>query len=74
MTDHALIAHAEITDQAVAVRAELKVWEKEFASTHGGRKAGRDDIKQNPDIGKEGLRAYKMEVLLPNAIESHSCS
>jgi hypothetical protein len=52
MTDHALTSRAEVTDQAVNVRAELKVWEKEFASTHGGKKAGRDDIKQNPEIGR----------------------
>lgn len=51
MADHALNWRAEVADKAVSVRAELKVWEKEFASTHGGKKAGREDIKQNPDIG-----------------------
>jgi hypothetical protein len=55
MTDHALTSRAEVADQAVTVRAELKVWEKEFASTHGGKKAGRDDIKQNPEIGRDAL-------------------
>ncbi|KAJ5668169.1 uncharacterized protein N7477_006739 [Penicillium maclennaniae] len=67
MTDHALISRAEIADQAVAVRATLKVWEKEFASTHGGRKAGRDDIKQNPEIAakyKEYTRLKNLEASL----------
>lgn len=58
MTAHTLCSRAEVADQAVNVRAELKIWEKEFSSTHGGRKAGRDDIKQNPGIGKSGLRSW----------------
>lgn len=58
MTDHALTSRAEVADQAVSIRAELKVWEKEFASTHSGQKAGRDDIKQNPEIGKSGLKTW----------------
>ena len=33
------------------LRQELKVWEREFAAANGGRKAGRDDIKQHPSIG-----------------------
>ena len=33
------------------LRAELKAWEKKFAAENGGRKAGRSDIKQNPEIG-----------------------
>ena len=33
------------------LKLELKEWEKCFAAAHGGRKAGREDIKQNPDIG-----------------------
>ncbi|KAL8797556.1 MAG: hypothetical protein Q9195_000373 [Heterodermia aff. obscurata] len=32
------------------LKAELKEWEKAFAAAHGGRKAGREDIKQHPDI------------------------
>jgi hypothetical protein len=45
-----LTAHdaAELT----TLRAELKQWEKTFAATNGGRKAGRDDIKQDVIIGK----------------------
>lgn len=51
MADHALGSRAEIEAQAVALRADLKTWEKAFASAKGGKKAGRDDIKQNPEIG-----------------------
>ncbi|KAJ5118772.1 hypothetical protein N7526_010409 [Penicillium atrosanguineum] len=67
MTGHALTSRTEIADQAVAVRAELKVWEKEFASTHGGKKAGRDDIKQNHEIAakyKEYTRLKNLEASL----------
>lgn len=52
MADHVLNSSAEVASRAVILRAELKTWEKEFASTHDGRKAGREDIKQHPDIGK----------------------
>lgn len=33
------------------LRLELKEWEKAFATANGGKKAGREDIKQHPDIG-----------------------
>lgn len=33
------------------LRAELKQWERDFAAAHGGRKAGREDIKMVPEIG-----------------------
>ena len=33
------------------LRAELKEWERAFSAANGGRKAGRHDIKNNPDIG-----------------------
>lgn len=38
-------------EQLTSLRAELKQWEKAFAARNGGRKAGRDDIKQDPAIG-----------------------
>ena len=37
--------------QTEKVRAELKSWEKSFAAANEGRKAGREDIKKNPEIG-----------------------
>ncbi|KAJ5711730.1 hypothetical protein N7488_005886 [Penicillium malachiteum] len=48
MTDHNQ-SREEVAAQAVAVRAELKTWEKEFINTHG-KKASREDIKDRPDI------------------------
>ena len=37
---------------AMKLRLELKEWEQSFAATHQGRKAGREDIKQHPEIGQ----------------------
>lgn len=33
------------------LKHELKEWEKAFAADNGGRKPGRDDIKQDATIG-----------------------
>lgn len=44
---------AELSRRSNALRLELKVWEKEFASSNNGQKASRDDIKKNPEIGME---------------------
>lgn len=43
--------------KADTLRLELKAWEKAFASTHEGRKASREDIKQHPTIGTPLLLA-----------------
>lgn len=40
-----------LSGQSNVLRQELKTWEREFAAANGGRKAGRDDIKQHPAIG-----------------------
>ena len=40
-----------VSSTADKLRVELKVWEKAFASANEGRKAGRDDIKKDPEIG-----------------------
>jgi hypothetical protein len=40
-----------LTEKSTALRVELKIWEKNFASSNNGVKASRDDIKKNPDIG-----------------------
>jgi len=42
---------ATATLAATDLRAELKEWERAFSAANGGRKAGRHDIKNNPDIG-----------------------
>ena len=41
----------ELSAQSNNLRAELKVWEKQFSTANGGKKASRGDIKNNPDIG-----------------------
>jgi hypothetical protein len=40
-----------LSERSVVLRQELKVWEREFAAGNGGMKAGREDIKQNSQIG-----------------------
>ena len=40
-----------LTEKSATLRSDLKAWEKEFAAQNDGRKAGREDIKQNPAIG-----------------------
>ncbi|KAJ5652079.1 hypothetical protein N7507_009505 [Penicillium longicatenatum] len=67
MADQTLKSRDEVAAQAVAVRAELKVWEKEFATAHDGKKASREDIKQRPDIAakyKEYGRLKNLEAAL----------
>jgi DNA replication regulator SLD2 len=41
----------ELIEKSNVLRVELKIWEKGFASANGGKKASRDDIKKNPEIG-----------------------
>ena len=36
---------------AKELRLELKKWEQSYKVAHQGRKAGREDIKQYPEIG-----------------------
>jgi DNA replication regulator SLD2 len=43
---------AELESQSQLIRSELKAWESQWSSTHDGKKPGREDIKNNPDIGK----------------------
>jgi len=40
-----------LLERSSCLRQELKIWERSFAAANAGRKAGRDDIKQNPTIG-----------------------
>jgi hypothetical protein len=39
-------------EKSNTLRSELKAWEKTFAGRNDGRKAGREDIKKHPDIGR----------------------
>ncbi len=41
-----------LTEKSTALRVELKIWEKKFESANNGKKASRDDIKKNPEIGR----------------------
>lgn len=42
----------ELTEHSNSLRIELKAWEKNFAAANDGKKASREDIKQNLEIGK----------------------
>ena len=44
---------SEAGDVSNKLKLELKQWEKAFAAANGGKKAGREDIKQHPQIGTE---------------------
>ena len=52
--------------EADRLRAELKSWEKSFSAANNGRKAGREDIKQYPEIGKYRL-PLSSQLLIPTA-------
>lgn len=43
--------------KAKHVRAALKQWEGDWAKTHNGKKPGREDIKNNLDIGETILQS-----------------
>ena len=42
----------EYDEKSKDLRAELKRWENEWAQTHDGKKPGRQDIKDNAEIGR----------------------
>ena len=41
-----------IEEKSRKLRQELKDWERSFAAANGGRKAAKEDIKQEPSIGR----------------------
>ncbi|EQL28546.1 hypothetical protein BDFG_08741 [Blastomyces dermatitidis ATCC 26199] len=47
---HNTLTENEEQQASSTLRAELKEWERSFASANGGRKPGRDDIKNNTAI------------------------
>ena len=53
MKDPICVNAMEIDTLAKSLRLELKEWEQSFAAAHHGRKAGREDIKQHPEIGQK---------------------
>lgn len=42
---------AELTETSNTLRGELKIWEKAFSAANDGKKASREDIKKNVEIG-----------------------
>ncbi|BCR87858.1 protein sld2 [Aspergillus chevalieri] len=54
---------ATATLAATDLRAELKEWERAFSAANGGRKAGRHDIKNNPDIAAKYKAYGRMKAL-----------
>ena len=45
------MADPSLDARLASLRVELKEWERTFAAENGGRKAGREDIKKNQNIG-----------------------
>ncbi|KAF2739374.1 DNA replication regulator SLD2 [Polyplosphaeria fusca] len=54
----------ELEQRSAILRQDLKVWEKQFASEHRGRKAGRDDIKSNATISQKYKEYNKIRDIL----------
>lgn len=46
-------SNSDLNERCTALRQELKLWEKQFAADHEGRKAGREDIKANTAISQK---------------------
>lgn len=46
------------------LRQELKDWEKAVETSNDGRKASREDIKNNPEIGIFSMPDFPVEKLL----------
>lgn len=46
------IDREELTARSSILKVELKAWERGFAAANDGKKASREDIKGNPEIGK----------------------
>ncbi|KAI9791803.1 MAG: DNA replication regulator sld2 [Piccolia ochrophora] len=53
-----------LDEKSRVLRSELKDWEKSFAAQNDGRKAGRDDIKQNPSIAAKYKEYNKLRDIL----------
>lgn len=55
------------------LRLELKEWEQSFAAAHQGRKAGREDIRQHPNIGQNTPTFATCRLLIQPKHTSTSC-
>ncbi|KAF2195477.1 hypothetical protein K469DRAFT_616157 [Zopfia rhizophila CBS 207.26] len=56
--------NADLEQRCTSLRHELKGWEKQFASQHDGRRAGRDDIKANAIISQKYKQYNKIRDIL----------
>jgi hypothetical protein len=61
------MSNTELEQRCNALRVDLKAWEKKFAATHHGCKAGRDDIKADAAICTHARRR-----ILINYADEHS--
>lgn len=66
--------YSELNDRCTILRQELKIWEKEFAAAHGGRKAGREDIKANATISQKNKEYFKIREILASKSEPQTPS
>ncbi|KAH7159669.1 DNA replication/checkpoint protein [Dactylonectria estremocensis] len=58
------VNRAEYETQSTQLRADLKLWENDWAKTHNGQKPGREDIKANPDIARKYKQYNKVRDIL----------
>ncbi|CAG8950920.1 hypothetical protein HYFRA_00003137 [Hymenoscyphus fraxineus] len=59
---------AEWTEKSVAIRAELKIWERTFAAENNGQKASREDIKKHPEIAAKYKEYNKLRDIISGKI------
>ncbi|KAL2045523.1 hypothetical protein N7G274_001951 [Stereocaulon virgatum] len=57
-----------------AIRQDLKQWETSFAAAHEGRKAGREDIKQHPDIEEKYKQYNKLRYPTQQTLSSKAAT
>ncbi|KAH6615595.1 DNA replication/checkpoint protein [Chaetomium sp. MPI-SDFR-AT-0129] len=57
-------ARAAYESQSLTLRADLKQWEGDWANAHAGKKPGRGDIKQNPDIARKYKQYNRLRDIL----------
>ena len=53
----------ELTARTSILKAELKTWERDFAAANDGKKASREDIKNDSEIGNH-LGLFKRDFIL----------
>ncbi|MCJ1294282.1 regulatory particle non-ATPase [Xylographa carneopallida] len=60
--------------EAQTLRGELKTWENAFAAANHGRKAGREDIKQHPEIAQKYKAYNKLRARLSSGLPPQGSS